>query len=188
MSPGDADCNPCWSAISVIWLRTLAEEDEGVVVSVGGCVLDLRSKALPVLAVRDGLRRLELVVSRGESCLSIKTEVDWSPPTRLASCGTSAASRVRGMPSPSPSALHHGGPRCWINCKLCGRVSRVRAAVLESIWRRMYMGRIAISWCSSSAGIVRKAPIIHLTASSWTTCRILDNCFCCLNQNWGAIY
>src|ERR1700679_2427453 len=41
---------------------------------------------------------------------------------------------------------------------------------------------MAISWCSGSAGVVLKAPIIHLTASSWTACRIFESCFCSLNH------
>lgn len=86
------------------------------------------------------------------------------------------------MLSLSLSALLHGGPRRWINCELGGMVSNVRVAVLESIWRQMWIGRMAISWCSGCAGVVLKAPIIHLTASSWTTCRVFESCFCCLNH------
>jgi hypothetical protein len=86
------------------------------------------------------------------------------------------------MLSLSSSVSHQGGPRRWINCELCGMVSKESAAVLESIWRRMWIGRMAINWCSGSVGVVWKAPIIHLTASSCTACRVFESCFCCLNH------
>ena len=44
------------------------------------------------------------------------------------------------------------------------------------------MGRMTISWWSGSAGVVRKAPIIHLTASSCTVWSIFESCFFFLNQ------
>lgn len=51
----------------------------------------------------------------------------------------------------------------------------------------MWIGRMAISWCRGSAGVVLKAPIIHLTTLSWTPYRIFNSCFCCLNQI-GELY
>jgi len=61
-------------------------------------------------------------------------------------------------------------------------VSNVSAAVLESIWRWMCIGKMAMSWWRGSAGVVQKAPSIHLIASSWTDWRIFASCFCCLNH------
>ena len=46
----------------------------------------------------------------------------------------------------------------------------------------MCMGRMAQSWWRGLAGVVQKAPMIHLTTVSWTCWRVMEKAFWPLYQ------
>jgi hypothetical protein len=49
------------------------------------------------------------------------------------------------------------------------------------------MGRMAISWCNSSQGVLQKAPVMTTTAAFWTACKVLM-CFYWFWNQMGELY